>query len=149
MEVKPIVVGTDGSESAQLAVQKAGELAKALGTVVHVVSAYTPGAPGAWVAATAGVAVPDIDSDEQARGRAQTHVERGRHLLGDMGVDAQTHVCAGNPAEALMSIAENEAAQIVVVGNRGMSGARRVLGSVPNSVSHHARCGVLIVPTAG
>ena len=47
-----------------------------------------------------------------------------------------------------MSVAANEEAEMIVVGNRGMSGARRMLGSVPNRVSHHARCGVLIVPTS-
>ena len=47
-----------------------------------------------------------------------------------------------------MTIAGEEGAQIIVVGNRGMAGARRVLGSVPNRVSHRARCGVLIVPTS-
>jgi nucleotide-binding universal stress UspA family protein len=46
-----------------------------------------------------------------------------------------------------MKIAEAEHAQMIVVGNRGMTGGRRVLGSVPNDVSHYARCGVLIVPT--
>ena len=56
-------------------------------------------------------------------------------------------MCGGDPADALMSVAADEEAEMIVVGNRGMSGARRMLGSVPNRVSHHARCGVLIVPT--
>ena len=59
-----------------------------------------------------------------------------------------THACEGDPAEVLMSIAAEQRAQMIVVGNRGMTGARRVLGSVPNSLSHGARCGVLIVPTS-
>jgi nucleotide-binding universal stress UspA family protein len=47
-----------------------------------------------------------------------------------------------------MQIADKQGAQMIVVGNRGMTGARRVLGSVPNRASHHARCDVLIVATA-
>ena len=50
-------------------------------------------------------------------------------------------------ASAILGIAESEDADLIVVGNRGMTGARRVLGSVPNSVAHGARCAVLIVPT--
>ena len=63
------------------------------------------------------------------------------------GVKAQTHVRTGDPAAELIKVAEAEHAQMIVVGNRGMSGAGRILGSVPNTVSHSARCGVLIIPT--
>jgi nucleotide-binding universal stress UspA family protein len=56
--------------------------------------------------------------------------------------------CVGQgAASAILGIAESEDADLIVVGNRGMTGARRVLGSVPNSVAHGARCAVLIVPT--
>jgi nucleotide-binding universal stress UspA family protein len=65
-----------------------------------------------------------------------------------MGVRTEAHICCGEPAEVLISVAEGEGAQMIVVGNRGMAGARRVLGSVPNRVSHHAPCCVLIVPTS-
>jgi nucleotide-binding universal stress UspA family protein len=67
--------------------------------------------------------------------------------LRELGVASHGHVCAGEPAQTLITIAMGEDAEMIVVGNRGMNGARRVLGSVPNRVSHHARCGVLIVPT--
>ena len=59
----------------------------------------------------------------------------------------QTHASAGSPAEALLEIAEAVGASTIVVGNRGMHGAKRVLGSIPNTVSHRARCNVLIVST--
>jgi nucleotide-binding universal stress UspA family protein len=74
-------------------------------------------------------------------------VVRARQQLESAGVDTRTHVCSGDPAQALIAIAEDESAQMIIVGNRGMSGPRRILGSVPNSVSHQARCAVLIVPT--
>jgi nucleotide-binding universal stress UspA family protein len=142
-----IVAGTDGSESASRAIVKAGELARALDCTVHVVSCYREGSNGAWMAAAGGLTVGDVMSSEDARVHAEQAVERACSQLSELGVSAQGHVCSGEPAQALVTIADGEKAEMIVVGNRGMSGARRVLGSVPNRVSHHARCGVLIVPT--
>jgi nucleotide-binding universal stress UspA family protein len=148
MGIEPLVVGTDGSDTAERAVDKAGELAKALGAAVHVVSAYSSSTSGAWMAATAGVALAsEMVTETHPRELAQECAERGCRRLAAVGVEAYPHVSSADPAEALMSIAEGEHAQMLVVGNRGMSGARRILGSVPNRVSHHARCSVLIVPT--
>lgn len=147
MAKDPIVAGTDGSETAQLAVERAGELAKALGATVHVVSSYATSSSGAWMAAAAGVAVAELSTAPHAQAHAEEAVAHARGRLERQGVSVHTHVCSGDPAEALITIADAEHAQMIVVGNRGMTGARRVLGSVPNRVSHHARCGVLIVPT--
>ena len=130
-----IVVGTDGSETAERAVDRAGMLARALGVTVHVVSGYNGNA--SQMAAR---------SDED-RTRAQQHVERAQRRLTESGVTSETHIWGGNPAEALLTTADEQGAQMIVVGNRGMTGARRVLGSVPNDISHRAKCSVLIVPT--
>ena len=65
-----------------------------------------------------------------------------------MSVESELHVWCGEPGEALVQIADEQNAQMIIVGNRGMTGARRMLGSVPNWVSHHARCDLLIVATA-
>ena len=62
-------------------------------------------------------------------------------------VDVKSHTLTGDPADALLEIAEREGADLIVVGNRGMHGVSRVLGSVPNKVSHRAQCHVLIVAT--
>jgi nucleotide-binding universal stress UspA family protein len=78
---------------------------------------------------------------------AEKVVADSRERLEARGIKVQTHVRTGDPAAELLKVAEAEQAQMIVVGNRGMSGARRVLGSVPNAVSHNARCGVLIIPT--
>jgi nucleotide-binding universal stress UspA family protein len=59
------------------------------------------------------------------------------------------HAATGDPAEAIIRIAEQEQAELVVVGNKGMKGRRRILGSVPNTVAHGAPCSVLIVDTVG
>ena len=126
MSSDPIVAGTDGSASAEIAVDRAGELAQALDATVHVVTV---------LAAASGPGV------------AQKLVADSRERLAARGVKAQTHVRTGDPASELIKVAEAEHAQMIVVGNRGMSGAGRILGSVPNTVSHSARCGVLIIPT--
>jgi nucleotide-binding universal stress UspA family protein len=143
----PIVVGTDGSATAERAVDRAGELAVALGAVLHLVSSCASISTGAVLAATGGVALPDLHTNDQAQARAEKIVARSRERLAARGVSVRTHVCSGDPAQALMTIAGDEHAQMIVVGNRGMTGARRALGSVPNRVSHNGGCAVLIVPT--
>jgi nucleotide-binding universal stress UspA family protein len=142
-----IVVGTDGSQRAERAVQRAGELATALGVPVHVVSGYTGGSDGLRMTTVGELAVAEIQVEDEKRIRAQHSVSRAQARLTDLGVASEGHVWRGEPAEALVKIADEQAAQMIVVGNRGMSGARRVLGSVPNHVSHHASCDVLIVAT--
>jgi nucleotide-binding universal stress UspA family protein len=142
-----IVTGTDGSESAERAVAKAAELAAALDATLHIVMSYSDSQRVSAMASIGGMAVDPVGLNEEARTHAEGIVSQSRSRLGLPGVRTVTHVCCGDPAEALMSIAEGEGADMIVVGNRGMAGARRVLGSVPNRVSHHAACCVLIVPT--
>ena len=139
-----IVVGTDGSETAQHAVAEAVRLAKALGAEVHLVSAFVP-LRGAHVAGApegaAKVWQPLPDSQvESTLSQAEATVRLA-------GVPVKTHATQGDPAHALIECAEKVGADLLVVGSRGMHGAKRVLGSVPNTVSHRARCNVLIVNT--
>jgi len=143
-----MVAGTDGSASADRAVDYAGKLALALGATVHVVNCYRDTSAASWMSAAGGFPVAEPISDEDARIRAEEVVTQARDRLIARGVDAHGHVCSGDPAQALITVAEDQGAEMIVVGNRGMSGAKRMLGSVPNSVSHHAKCGVLIVPTS-
>jgi len=58
------------------------------------------------------------------------------------------HAPKGDPADALMAVAEREGADLIVVGNRRMTGVRRLLGSVPNKVTHQASFRVLVVNTS-
>jgi nucleotide-binding universal stress UspA family protein len=143
----PIVVGTDGSATAERAVDRAGALALALGAVVHVVTGYVADPSAVMLAAVGTFAVSHPPTDEEERGRAEEIVTRAGERLEARGLTVRTHVCRGDPASALVTLADDEHAQMIVVGNRGMTGPRRVLGSVPNRVSHTARCAVLIVPT--
>jgi nucleotide-binding universal stress UspA family protein len=66
----------------------------------------------------------------------------------EAGVTVNTHARQGDPADAILDVAEEQNADLVIVGNKGMTGAKRfLLGSVPDKVSHHAPCSVLIVRT--
>jgi nucleotide-binding universal stress UspA family protein len=139
-----IVVGTDGSETAKVAVSEAVRLAKCLGAGVHLVSGYKP-LRGAKIAGApegaAKVWAPLPDSNVEA---VLSQAAAGARM---QGIEVETHALEEEPADALIKIADKVGASMIVVGNRGMHGAKRVLGSVPNAVSHHARCNVLIVST--
>lgn len=147
---RSIVVGTDGSPTATEAVRRAGVLADAFAADLHVVNAYKT--PAMVLAATAEPGfMPSavLECDEAARDDA-------RHLLDDVageligvGASVTTHAVAAYPATAILSVAEAVGADLIVVGNRGMRGPRRLLGSIPNNVSHHAPCDVLVVDTVG
>jgi nucleotide-binding universal stress UspA family protein len=146
-----IVVGTDGSARAGVAVDRALDLAKRCGATLHLVSAYKPLNSEAWAsaAATTGGMVLDVRDLPDPGVAVREHVEAlaGR-LAEQSGVAVMPHARAGAAADVLLDVAADVGADLLVVGNRGMSGARRVLGSVPNSISHHAGCAVMIVPTA-
>ena len=138
-------MGTDGSETAQRAVDQATELAQAMGAELHIVSAYEPvggriaGAPEG--AARVWAVAPDYE--------VEGVVDEALSAVKERGVEAKPHTVKGDPTDALLEVSERVGADLIVVGNRGMHGLGRVLGSVPNKVSHRARCSVLIVATAG
>jgi nucleotide-binding universal stress UspA family protein len=139
-----IVVGTDGSETAKRAVDEAMRLAEAMGGRLHIVAAYEPLRGAKIVGAPEGAAkVWEVKPDAKVQSVIQ-EAEAGARIK---GVEVETHTLTGDPAEALLEIAERQDADLIVVGNRGMHGVGRVLGSVPNKVSHRAPCNVLIVAT--
>ena len=139
-----IVVGTDGSETAEEAVRQAGELAKALGARVHVVSAYEP----AGVKVAGGAASVQAEWTVGPGVKVDAVLERAAGAIRVKGVEVETYARKADAAEAILDVAEEQQADLIVVGNRGMHGARRfLLGSVPNKVSHHAPCSVLIIRT--
>lgn len=137
-----IVVGTDGSDRASTAVEQAAMLASVHDAELHLVmgcgnplvlapmfGAVEPVAAGDLVAACEEQLAPLAD---ELRGR---------------GIAVKVHVSPTDGVTALCSTAEAIGADLIVVGNRGMTGARRLLGSVPNSVAHQASCTVMIVQT--
>ena len=145
---KAIVVGTDGSDTAERAVREAADLARAFSAPLHVVSAYRTTAPVASMAmAEVGGAGMFGDWLYDQRSQVEDQLDVVGHQLRDAGVQATIHAVAGSPVEAILKVAEETDADLIVVGNKGMNGARRVLGSVPNSVAHKAACTVLVVKT--
>lgn len=137
---KTVVVGADDSSTARQAVVVAADIAKLTGGTLHIVTAYDPHS----------VRVEDLTEEFRF-----THpVNPADILLLDLskiaeerGLESMIHPATGKPAEVIVRVAEQEQADLVVVGNKGMRGARRVLGSVPNSVAHGAPCSVLVVDT--
>jgi nucleotide-binding universal stress UspA family protein len=138
-----IVVGTDGSDTAEVAVQRAAALAKLMGARVELVSGFRE--DYSLVAGT-GMYVGDLAGD--ARKAADGCLESTATRLRAEGLEVETHCMGGDPADALIDIAEATEASLIVVGSKGMHGGRRfLLGNVPNKVSHHAPCSVMIVRT--
>jgi nucleotide-binding universal stress UspA family protein len=142
-----IVVGTDGSETATQAVKTAIELARLAKSKLEIVSAYEPipqdrlkregeGIPG------------DVSQVVNPREDVQLVLDRAAAEAKKAKVDVVTHPREGDPADAILDVAEENDADLVLVGNKGMTGARRfLLGSVPNKISHHSPCDVWIVKT--
>jgi nucleotide-binding universal stress UspA family protein len=147
---KTIVVGTDGSETAGVAVEHATALAKSSGATLHIVHAYRAVLVGeAALSATSGG--PTIDVAGVNAGIAEHAALVCEHAVSGAkrtGVNVEAHSVSGDACDALISVAKDVGADLVVVGNRGMTSVKRfVLGSVPNKISHHAPCSVLIVDT--
>jgi nucleotide-binding universal stress UspA family protein len=141
---KSIVVRTNGTETADKAVSRAVELAKLTGAALHVVSAYEP-AP-----AHVGGSRPPAEAAEWAvtpHFKVDAVLDRATDIARADGLDVEVHGPKGDAASAILSAAEEYDADLIVLGSKGMQGARRVLGSVPNTVSHRASCDVLIVQT--
>lgn len=148
-----VVVGTDFSETAEKAVEHAASIAKCFGASLHIVTAFKP-------AMTASIAGSSLEA--MAYGGAAGLREVDSHIIEEIegrlltlekkyakdGIKVKTHGLGADPADALIDVAEGCGADLIVVGNRGMGGVKRyVLGSVPNKISHHAPCSVLIVQT--
>ncbi len=136
-----VVVGADGSKTAERAVVAATEMAKMSGGTLHIVTAYDRK-----------VRTDSSLPSEFRRQDNESEIEALQQVLSfipkERGVKCQVHQVAGDPAEAVINMAIELHADLIVVGNQGMRGARRVLGSVPNSVAHGAPCSVAIIDTS-
>lgn len=140
---KRIVVGTDGSPTATAAVRRAVELAVAEDASLHVVTAYRPkmaheerALPEAW----RWKASPGEVAEQTARAAAETAAQAG--------VEVECHSRPGDPADVLVDVVDEVGADLLVIGNKGMRGAgRMVIPSIPNRVSHRAKCDILLVDT--
>jgi nucleotide-binding universal stress UspA family protein len=144
---RSIVVGTDGSDTATQAMRQAVDLARALGAKLELVSAYEP-VPAQRLREERRDAPEDLQWAINPLEDVSATLESAADVAREAGVTVDVYPRQGDPADAILDVAEEREADLIIVGNRGMTGARRfLLGSVPNKVSHHAPCSVLIIRT--
>jgi nucleotide-binding universal stress UspA family protein len=147
---KAILVGIDGSPTANAALSRAAKLAGTTGSELHVVCAYQTASLAA-LAPAGGVDFGGgsdrlLDSLKQA---AEEVLGAAVKELGADGVNVRTHAIEGEATDVIIDSAESFGCDLIVVGSRGMRGGKRfLLGSVPNSVAHHANRDVLIIHTS-
>jgi len=142
-----IVVGTDGSGTATEAVRRAIELARLSGGKIAIVAAFEP-IPQTRLREEQAEVPGDVSHTVGPREDVNVALDAAVGMAKQVGVEAEPFPREGDPADAILDVAEENNADLIVVGNKGMTGAKRfLLGSVPNKVSHHAPCGVYIVRT--
>jgi nucleotide-binding universal stress UspA family protein len=142
-----IVVGTDGSDTATQAVREAIDTAEAVGATLELVSAYAP-VSEQRLRAERRDAPEEVQWAIHPRREVEAWLADAAEMARAAGVGVNTHAREGDPADVILEVAEEHKADLIIVGNKGMSGARRfLLGSVPNKVSHHAPCSVMIIRT--
>ena len=142
-----IVVGTDGSGTATEAVRRAIELARLSGGKLAIVAAFEP-IPQTRLREEQAELPGDVSHTIGPREDVNVALDAAVGMAKQTGVEAEPFPREGDPADAILDVAEENDADLIVVGNKGMTGAKRfLLGSVPNKVSHHAPCGVYIVRT--
>ncbi len=143
-----ILAGTDGSDTATTAVRYAIDLSRELGARLLIVSAYEPVSDQRL--RNEKIEVPkDLQWIVNPRQHVLAMLEQAKGEATGAGVgEVETYARQGDAADAILDVAEEQRSDLIVVGNKGMTGAKRfLLGSVPNKVSHHAPCSVLIVRT--
>ena len=142
-----LVVRTDGSETAGKAVLQATELARQVGASVSLVSAYEP-VSGNRLREEKREVPKDLEWMVNPREDVEATLKEAAESVERAGVKVDTFAREGDAADAILDVAEETNADLIVVGNKGMTGTKRfLLGSVPNKVSHHAPCSVLIIRT--
>jgi nucleotide-binding universal stress UspA family protein len=142
--VKTIAVGTDGSDTAQVAVDFAMDMAEKYGAKLLIASAYKPVSEG-QLRREKEDAPEDIQWSINPSEEVDATLRQVEDAAKERGLEHASEARNGDPAEVLCDIAEAHGADVIVVGNKGMQ--RRILGSVPNSVAHKAPCSVMVVKT--
>jgi nucleotide-binding universal stress UspA family protein len=142
--ISTIAVGTDGSKTAGKAMEAAFDLAERFGAKLVVLSAFDGrGAPAAPRLSGAASAHPEWASN--AAEQVERILAMAEEAAAARSIECSSAMGEGDPGEVLVRLAEQHGADVLVVGNKGME--RRVLGSVPNTVTHKANCSVLVVKT--
>ena len=136
--ISTVAVGTDGTETAAEAVKQAAEFARRFDAELVLLSAFKEGPPPA-------TGVDETQWAHNPAAQLRTILERTEEELRNEGLKCKTIVDEGDPADVLVRLAAECGADVLVIGNKGIQ--RRVLGSVPNSVTHKADCSVFVVKT--
>jgi nucleotide-binding universal stress UspA family protein len=139
---KHIIVGVDDSATAAHAAEVAADLAQRLGAVLHVLTAAEEKESERVGVGTDTITISTYDEALAVATNVADSLTRD-------GLEIEVHCTAryGRPHEALIDEAKRHPDALIVVGNRRMQGAGRILGSVANSVAHHAPCDVYVVKT--
>jgi nucleotide-binding universal stress UspA family protein len=135
--ISTVAVGTDGSETASEAVKQAAEFARRFDAKLVLLSAFKDAPPASGTDEAQWAYSPAAQLREIL---SRTEAE-----MNDQGLECTSLVDEGDPADVLVRLAEDCGADILVIGNKGMQ--RKVLGSVPNTITHKADCSVLVVKT--
>jgi nucleotide-binding universal stress UspA family protein len=139
--ISTVAVGTDGSGTAAEAVKTAAEIARRFEAKLVLLSAFqdSGGRPkGSGSSA-------EVQWASSPAARVQEILSRAAQEVSREGIECDTLVDEGDPGEVLVRLAEECGADLLVIGNKGMQ--RRMLGSVPNTISHKATCAVMVVKT--
>jgi nucleotide-binding universal stress UspA family protein len=140
--ISTVAVGTDGSGTASRAVQVAADMARRYDAKLVLLSAFTSsGRPPVNLSGSA----REVQWTFSPMAQLSEQLERTEGDLRENGLDCSTLVAEGDPGDVLVQLAEQCHADVLVIGNKGMQ--RRVLGSVPNTVTHKAGCSVFVVKT--
>jgi nucleotide-binding universal stress UspA family protein len=135
-----VVVGADNSPTAKRAIEAAARMVLMSGGTLHLVTAFS-------AKQTSDPSLPSEFANGSNEGQAEADLQVLSFIAKNLGVEPILHLSSGEPADVIVETADQVDADLIVVGNRGMKGARRVLGSVPNSVAHGANCSVAIIDT--
>jgi nucleotide-binding universal stress UspA family protein len=138
--ISTVAVGTDGSGTAAEAVEEAAEIARRFEAKLVLLSAFSDSAT------TDSEADVELQWASNSSARVKSILERFEAELGKSGIDCEIRADEGDPADVLVRLADECGADLLVIGNKGMK--RRLLGSVPNTVTHKANCSVLVVKTS-
>jgi nucleotide-binding universal stress UspA family protein len=137
--ISTVAVGTDGSATAAEAVKVAAETARRFDAKLILISAFERSGGRASQASV------EVQWASNPAARAREVLSRAQEDLRQSGLNCETRIDEGDPAKVIVRLAEESGADLLVIGNKGMQ--RRVLGSVPNAVSHNAPCSVMVVKT--
>lgn len=137
--ISTVAVGTDGSESALEALKMGAEIARRFDARIVLLSAFDDSR------ASRRPTDPEGEWSYSPAAQMREILSRAEDDLRGQGLDASIRIDEGEPAEVLVRLADECGADLLVVGNKGMQ--RRVLGSVPNTVTHKAHCSVVVVKT--